>query len=160
MGIRVLSGVHCLEVLAYLLPLCNEDTGPVTPSSDFRGVTLLTVFYPSLILTWFDYQTRFWGVTRHLVNRMWNVRKLMLSLRIEPLRKCCLIYKKKRHLENFTKIRKKTITLKRWMHGIAAFHPKRMPDISIHMKGSMIQIRIGHVLMIVTGNSSVCNDYV
>ncbi|KAM0028998.1 hypothetical protein Hdeb2414_s0018g00520701 [Helianthus debilis subsp. tardiflorus] len=39
MGIRVLSGVHCLEVLAYLLPLCNEDTGPVTPALIFRGVT-------------------------------------------------------------------------------------------------------------------------
>ncbi|KAJ0866439.1 hypothetical protein HanRHA438_Chr12g0551801 [Helianthus annuus] len=37
MGIRVLSGVHFLEVLAYLLPLCNEDTGPVTPSSDISG---------------------------------------------------------------------------------------------------------------------------
>ncbi|KAM0044568.1 hypothetical protein Hdeb2414_s0010g00354841 [Helianthus debilis subsp. tardiflorus] len=31
MWIRVLSGVYFLEVLAYLLPLCNEDTGPVTP---------------------------------------------------------------------------------------------------------------------------------
>ncbi|KAJ0594544.1 hypothetical protein HanRHA438_Chr03g0143161 [Helianthus annuus] len=39
MGIRVLSGVHFLEVLAYLLPLCNEDTGPVTPALIFRGVT-------------------------------------------------------------------------------------------------------------------------
>ncbi|KAM0010571.1 hypothetical protein Hdeb2414_s0005g00157001 [Helianthus debilis subsp. tardiflorus] len=28
---RVLSGVQFLEVLAYLLPLCNEDTSPVTP---------------------------------------------------------------------------------------------------------------------------------
>ncbi|MFS7930755.1 hypothetical protein Hanom_Chr04g00348001 [Helianthus anomalus] len=28
---RVLSGVRFLEVLAYLLPLCNEDTSPVTP---------------------------------------------------------------------------------------------------------------------------------
>ncbi|KAJ0477588.1 hypothetical protein HanRHA438_Chr13g0608061 [Helianthus annuus] len=37
MGIRVTSGVHFLEVLAYLLPLCNEDTGPVTPSSDISG---------------------------------------------------------------------------------------------------------------------------
>ncbi|KAJ0796041.1 hypothetical protein HanPI659440_Chr04g0157521 [Helianthus annuus] len=39
MGIRVLSGVHFLEVLAYLLPLCNEDTSPVTPALIFRGVT-------------------------------------------------------------------------------------------------------------------------
>ncbi|KAJ0428799.1 hypothetical protein HanHA300_Chr17g0650121 [Helianthus annuus] len=37
MGIRVLSGVLFREVLAYLLPLCNEDTGPVTPSSDISG---------------------------------------------------------------------------------------------------------------------------
>ncbi|KAJ0877685.1 hypothetical protein HanRHA438_Chr10g0431201 [Helianthus annuus] len=39
MGIRVLSGVHFLEVLAYLLPLCNEDTGPVTPALIFSGCT-------------------------------------------------------------------------------------------------------------------------
>ncbi|MFS7955013.1 hypothetical protein Hanom_Chr07g00637441 [Helianthus anomalus] len=39
MGIRVLRGVHFLEVLAYLLPLCNEDTGPVTLALIFRGVT-------------------------------------------------------------------------------------------------------------------------
>ncbi|KAJ0726582.1 hypothetical protein HanPI659440_Chr12g0471951 [Helianthus annuus] len=39
MGIRVLSGVHFREVLAYLLRLCNEDTGPVTPALIFRGVT-------------------------------------------------------------------------------------------------------------------------
>ncbi|KAM0029453.1 hypothetical protein Hdeb2414_s0018g00525941 [Helianthus debilis subsp. tardiflorus] len=38
MGNRVLSGVHCLEVLAYLLPLCNEDTGPVTPALIFQGL--------------------------------------------------------------------------------------------------------------------------
>ncbi|KAJ0551062.1 hypothetical protein HanRHA438_Chr07g0316051 [Helianthus annuus] len=44
MGIRVLSGVHFLEVLAYLLPLCNEDTGPVTPALIFRGVTILTIY--------------------------------------------------------------------------------------------------------------------
>ncbi|KAJ0589156.1 hypothetical protein HanIR_Chr04g0182851 [Helianthus annuus] len=36
---RVLSGVRYLEVLVYLLPLCNEDTGPVTPALIFRGVT-------------------------------------------------------------------------------------------------------------------------
>ncbi|KAM0070283.1 hypothetical protein Hdeb2414_s0001g00011401 [Helianthus debilis subsp. tardiflorus] len=41
MKIRVLSGVHFLEVLAYLLPLCNDDTGPVTPALIFRGVTSL-----------------------------------------------------------------------------------------------------------------------
>ncbi|KAM0036295.1 hypothetical protein Hdeb2414_s0014g00424721 [Helianthus debilis subsp. tardiflorus] len=39
MGIRVLSDVHFLEVLAQTLPLCNEDTGPVTPALIFRGVT-------------------------------------------------------------------------------------------------------------------------
>ncbi|MFS8014131.1 hypothetical protein Hanom_Chr15g01341011 [Helianthus anomalus] len=39
MGIQVLSGVHFLEVLAYLLLVCNEDTGPVTPALIFRGVT-------------------------------------------------------------------------------------------------------------------------
>ncbi|KAJ0618628.1 hypothetical protein HanHA89_Chr02g0055601 [Helianthus annuus] len=43
MGIRVLSGVHFREVLAYLLPLCNEDTGPVTPALIFRGVTNLNI---------------------------------------------------------------------------------------------------------------------
>ena len=37
MGIRVLSGVHFLEVLAYLLPLCNEDTSPVTPALIISG---------------------------------------------------------------------------------------------------------------------------
>ncbi|KAJ0442791.1 hypothetical protein HanRHA438_Chr16g0760171 [Helianthus annuus] len=37
MGIRVLSGVHFLEVLAYLLPLCNEDTGPVMPALIILG---------------------------------------------------------------------------------------------------------------------------
>ncbi|KAM0043354.1 hypothetical protein Hdeb2414_s0010g00340271 [Helianthus debilis subsp. tardiflorus] len=42
MGIRVLSGVQFLEVLVYLLPLCNEDTGPVTPALIFRGVTGFT----------------------------------------------------------------------------------------------------------------------
>ncbi|KAM0021052.1 hypothetical protein Hdeb2414_s0024g00646311 [Helianthus debilis subsp. tardiflorus] len=36
---RVLSGVRFLEVLAYLLPLCNEDTGPVAPALIFQGVT-------------------------------------------------------------------------------------------------------------------------
>ncbi|KAM0012143.1 hypothetical protein Hdeb2414_s0055g00755941 [Helianthus debilis subsp. tardiflorus] len=37
MGIRVLSSVHFLEVLSYLLPLCNEDTSPVTPALMFSG---------------------------------------------------------------------------------------------------------------------------
>ncbi|KAJ0501240.1 hypothetical protein HanHA300_Chr11g0398531 [Helianthus annuus] len=36
-GFRVLSGVHFLEVLAYLLPLCNEDTGSVTPALIISG---------------------------------------------------------------------------------------------------------------------------
>ncbi|KAJ0576998.1 hypothetical protein HanIR_Chr05g0230801 [Helianthus annuus] len=44
MGIRVLSGVYFREVLAYLLPLCNEDTGPVTPALIFRGVTHASFF--------------------------------------------------------------------------------------------------------------------
>ncbi|KAJ0521273.1 hypothetical protein HanIR_Chr10g0468961 [Helianthus annuus] len=44
MGIRVLSGVLFLEVLAYLLPLCNEDTGPVTPSSDISGCDMILQF--------------------------------------------------------------------------------------------------------------------
>ncbi|KAM0043348.1 hypothetical protein Hdeb2414_s0010g00340211 [Helianthus debilis subsp. tardiflorus] len=39
MGILVLSDVHFLEVLAQTLPLCNEDTSPVTPALIFRGVT-------------------------------------------------------------------------------------------------------------------------
>ncbi|KAM0035593.1 hypothetical protein Hdeb2414_s0015g00448191 [Helianthus debilis subsp. tardiflorus] len=68
MGIRVLSGVRFLEVLAYLLPLCNEDTGPVTPALIFRGDYIL-IMPPRVrgrsgrVLTWFDYQTRFRGVT-------------------------------------------------------------------------------------------------
>ncbi|MFS8015850.1 hypothetical protein Hanom_Chr15g01361571 [Helianthus anomalus] len=48
MGIRVLSGVHFREVLAYFLPLCNEDTGPVTPCSDFSGCD--TTFLPFLCI--------------------------------------------------------------------------------------------------------------
>ncbi|KAM0064393.1 hypothetical protein Hdeb2414_s0003g00102451 [Helianthus debilis subsp. tardiflorus] len=47
MGIRVLSGVHFLEVLAYLLPMCNENVGPVTPSLIFPSATNgLGVFLP------------------------------------------------------------------------------------------------------------------
>ncbi|KAJ0479701.1 hypothetical protein HanRHA438_Chr13g0583291 [Helianthus annuus] len=45
---RVLSGVHFLEVLAYLLPLCNEDTGPVMPALIFQGVTLNLRLIPTL----------------------------------------------------------------------------------------------------------------
>ncbi|MFS8009510.1 hypothetical protein Hanom_Chr14g01285621 [Helianthus anomalus] len=30
-GVEYLVGVHFLKDLAYLLPLCNEDTSPVTP---------------------------------------------------------------------------------------------------------------------------------
>ncbi|KAJ0568079.1 hypothetical protein HanIR_Chr06g0292041 [Helianthus annuus] len=31
MGFRVLSGRSLFRSLSFLLPLCNEDTGPVTP---------------------------------------------------------------------------------------------------------------------------------
>ncbi|MFS7888335.1 hypothetical protein Hanom_Chr00s000001g01593761 [Helianthus anomalus] len=51
MGIRVLNGVHFLEVLAYLIPLCNEDTDPVTPSSVISGCDTKTshsFIHPSL----------------------------------------------------------------------------------------------------------------
>ncbi|KAJ0913431.1 hypothetical protein HanRHA438_Chr06g0285501 [Helianthus annuus] len=34
---RVLSGRSLFRSLSFLLPLCNEDTGPVTPSSDISG---------------------------------------------------------------------------------------------------------------------------
>ncbi|KAM0035802.1 hypothetical protein Hdeb2414_s0015g00450811 [Helianthus debilis subsp. tardiflorus] len=37
MGIRVLSSRSLFRSLSFLLPLCNEDTGPVTPSSDISG---------------------------------------------------------------------------------------------------------------------------
>ncbi|KAM0066825.1 hypothetical protein Hdeb2414_s0002g00053671 [Helianthus debilis subsp. tardiflorus] len=40
---RVLSGVHFLEVLAYLLPLCNEDTSPVTPALIISGCDIYEV---------------------------------------------------------------------------------------------------------------------
>ncbi|KAM0020656.1 hypothetical protein Hdeb2414_s0025g00669511 [Helianthus debilis subsp. tardiflorus] len=39
MGIRVLSSRSISRSLSFLLPLCNEDTGPVTPALIFRGVT-------------------------------------------------------------------------------------------------------------------------
>ncbi|KAJ0513229.1 hypothetical protein HanHA300_Chr10g0355171 [Helianthus annuus] len=39
MGIRVLSRHSLFRSLSLLLPLCNEDTGPVTPALIFRGVT-------------------------------------------------------------------------------------------------------------------------
>ncbi|KAJ0785890.1 hypothetical protein HanOQP8_Chr02g0048541 [Helianthus annuus] len=38
-GFRVLSGCSLFRSLSFLLPLCNEDTGPVTPALIFRGVT-------------------------------------------------------------------------------------------------------------------------
>ncbi|KAJ0828019.1 hypothetical protein HanRHA438_Chr17g0832431 [Helianthus annuus] len=34
---QVLSGVHFLKDLVYLLPLCNEDTSPVTPALIISG---------------------------------------------------------------------------------------------------------------------------
>ncbi|KAM0005083.1 hypothetical protein Hdeb2414_s0221g00838101 [Helianthus debilis subsp. tardiflorus] len=39
MGIRVISRRYISRSLSYLLPLCNEDTSPVTPALIFRGVT-------------------------------------------------------------------------------------------------------------------------
>ncbi|KAJ0442070.1 hypothetical protein HanIR_Chr16g0804981 [Helianthus annuus] len=36
-GFRVFSGRSLFRSLSFLLPLCNEDTGPVTPSSDISG---------------------------------------------------------------------------------------------------------------------------
>ncbi|KAF5814459.1 putative transcription factor interactor and regulator CCHC(Zn) family [Helianthus annuus] len=38
-GFRVLSRRSISRSLSFLLPLCNEDTGPVTPALIFRGVT-------------------------------------------------------------------------------------------------------------------------
>ncbi|KAJ0781343.1 hypothetical protein HanPI659440_Chr06g0248191 [Helianthus annuus] len=38
-GFRVISGRSFFRSLSFLLPLCNEDTGPVTPALIFRGVT-------------------------------------------------------------------------------------------------------------------------
>ncbi|KAM0040283.1 hypothetical protein Hdeb2414_s0012g00391971 [Helianthus debilis subsp. tardiflorus] len=46
---RVLSGVRFREVLAYLLLLCNEDTGQVTPALIFRGVTPVASLFSSFI---------------------------------------------------------------------------------------------------------------
>ncbi|KAJ0516770.1 hypothetical protein HanLR1_Chr11g0394891 [Helianthus annuus] len=37
MGIRVLSRRSISRSRSFLLPLCNEDTGPVTPCSDISG---------------------------------------------------------------------------------------------------------------------------
>ncbi|KAJ0576918.1 hypothetical protein HanIR_Chr05g0229941 [Helianthus annuus] len=37
-GFRVLSGRSLFRSLSFLLPLCNEDTGPVTPALIFRCV--------------------------------------------------------------------------------------------------------------------------
>ncbi|KAJ0801362.1 hypothetical protein HanPI659440_Chr03g0116421 [Helianthus annuus] len=39
MGIRVPSRRSLFRSLSFLLPLCNEDTSPVTPALIFRGVT-------------------------------------------------------------------------------------------------------------------------
>ncbi|KAJ0821335.1 hypothetical protein HanPSC8_Chr16g0718921 [Helianthus annuus] len=39
MEIRVPSRRSLFRSLSLLLPLCNEDTGPVTPALIFRGVT-------------------------------------------------------------------------------------------------------------------------
>ncbi|MFS8002776.1 hypothetical protein Hanom_Chr13g01206061 [Helianthus anomalus] len=36
-GFEYLVGVRFLEVLVYLLPLCNEDTSPVMPALIFSG---------------------------------------------------------------------------------------------------------------------------
>ncbi|KAJ0680568.1 hypothetical protein HanPI659440_Chr16g0625621 [Helianthus annuus] len=41
-GFRVISGRSFFRSLSFLLPLCNEDTGPVTPSSDISGCDTLT----------------------------------------------------------------------------------------------------------------------
>ncbi|KAF5790991.1 hypothetical protein HanXRQr2_Chr09g0389621 [Helianthus annuus] len=38
---RVLSGRSFTEVLAYLLPLCNEDTSPVTPALIISGCDII-----------------------------------------------------------------------------------------------------------------------
>ncbi|KAM0057382.1 hypothetical protein Hdeb2414_s0005g00157551 [Helianthus debilis subsp. tardiflorus] len=43
MGIRVLSGRSLFRSLSFLLPLCNEDTSPVTPALIFRGVTFVVL---------------------------------------------------------------------------------------------------------------------
>ncbi|MFS7987869.1 hypothetical protein Hanom_Chr11g01027921 [Helianthus anomalus] len=37
MGVRVLIRRSISRILAYLLPLCNEDTGPVTPALIISG---------------------------------------------------------------------------------------------------------------------------
>ena len=43
MGIRVLSRRSISRSLSFLLPLCNEDTSPVTPSSDISGCDRLVL---------------------------------------------------------------------------------------------------------------------
>ncbi|KAJ0513230.1 hypothetical protein HanHA300_Chr10g0355181 [Helianthus annuus] len=48
MGIRVLSRRSLFRSLSLLLPLCNEDTGQVTPALIFRGVTCSPRTRPSL----------------------------------------------------------------------------------------------------------------
>ncbi|KAF5778943.1 hypothetical protein HanXRQr2_Chr12g0553531 [Helianthus annuus] len=37
---RVLSRRSISRSLSYLLPMCNEDTGPVMPALIYRGVTV------------------------------------------------------------------------------------------------------------------------
>ncbi|KAF5759525.1 hypothetical protein HanXRQr2_Chr16g0742301 [Helianthus annuus] len=41
MEIRVPSRRSLFRSLNLLLPLCNEDTGPVTPSSDISGCDIM-----------------------------------------------------------------------------------------------------------------------
>ncbi|KAL9998108.1 hypothetical protein Hdeb2414_s0572g00918561 [Helianthus debilis subsp. tardiflorus] len=48
-GIRVLSRRSISRSLSFLLPLCNEDTGPVTPALIFRGVTHYHDFHDCLL---------------------------------------------------------------------------------------------------------------
>ncbi|KAJ0501977.1 hypothetical protein HanHA300_Chr11g0407311 [Helianthus annuus] len=49
MEIRVPSRRSLFRSLSLLLPLCNEDTGPVTPALIFRGVTQIAS-KPRLVL--------------------------------------------------------------------------------------------------------------
>ncbi|MFS7905913.1 hypothetical protein Hanom_Chr01g00053301 [Helianthus anomalus] len=74
MEIRVLSSVHFLEVLAYLLPLCNEDTGPVTPALIFRGVT---DWYQSYRFQRIRFQYRYLGSNLTI---LWGLRYQDLNL--------------------------------------------------------------------------------
>ncbi|KAJ0715070.1 hypothetical protein HanPI659440_Chr13g0496861 [Helianthus annuus] len=58
MGTRALSGRSFIEVLAKKLPLCNEDTSPVTPALIFRGVTFVMIY-----LEFFISEINFFGHT-------------------------------------------------------------------------------------------------